>query len=288
MDTLNEQGNSHCIELQSGTVMAELFEAIGFRVSDVDSYNLLAEYTEDNGLRSRIDHGDSALQGRCWKVGEGLEVWSILHERGDDVEAVDCRPSFRARHIGVVQPWELIEYDEDGEAIVKGVAESGVEVVFELQNLTEVNPRIFREPRLSVGLAGLVYSSSVRLIKLAKAGPQLIPYRFEPADGTSGSPEEGCENDYFVSGRVLAWREIENPITSSRLLWVYVDAGVIQLELMMNRAAIRGQLRIGALISADIWLQGHVLDAAEMLARYEGVDRDYDTGSFWAGLRREN
>jgi len=32
----------------------------------------------------------------------------------------DCRPAFRSRYVRTVLPWELVEYDEDGEAIVRG------------------------------------------------------------------------------------------------------------------------------------------------------------------------
>src|SRR5918999_565149 len=91
-------------ELISGTVMAELFEAIGFEVADEDLYY------------------------------------------------ADCRPAFRSRYVRTLKPWELVEYDEDGEAIVRGIVPGGVEVIFELQNLTELNPLAFRETQLHVGI----------------------------------------------------------------------------------------------------------------------------------------
>ena len=107
-------------ESGDGAVMAELFEAIGFEVADEHSYNLLVEYVETNGQRTRAQRGESALHGRCWKLGDGLEVWSILYESGAELYYADCRPAFRSRYVRTILPWELVEYDEDGEAIVRG------------------------------------------------------------------------------------------------------------------------------------------------------------------------
>ena len=35
-------------------------------------------------------------------------------------------------------------------------------------------------------------------------------------------------------------------------------------------------------------LQGHVLEGAEIAARYEGVDRECEPSDFWSRLRRSN
>src|SRR6185436_13015343 len=120
-------------EAADGAVMAELFEAIGFEVADEHSYNLLVEYVETNGQRTRTQRGEAALHGRCWKLGDGLEVWSILFERGPDLYYADCRPAYRSRYVRTILPWELVEYDEDGEAIVRGAVPGAPEIVFELQ-----------------------------------------------------------------------------------------------------------------------------------------------------------
>jgi hypothetical protein len=87
---------------------------------------------------------------------------------------------------------------------------------------------------------------------------------------------------------VLAWRGLRNPATGAELFWVHVDAGTIRLEVIVNGDVLRGQLKIGAAFSANIWLQGHVLVEADLEARYEGVDPDYLTGDFWGRLRRAN
>jgi hypothetical protein len=267
-------------------VMAELFEAIGFEVADERSYNLLVEYVETNGHRTRAERGDAALHGRCWKLGDGLEVWSILYERGADLYYADCRPAFRSRYVRKILPWELVEYDEDGEAIVRGSARGAPEIIFELQNLTELDESVFRQSHLHVALAGIAYAARVRPV-VARSQP-LTTYRFELAERLEGFADKACENDYVISGRVLAWREIRNSVTAADLLWIYVDAAVIRLEILANRRALRGQMKIGAEITANIWLQGHVLEASDISARYEGVDRSYELADFWAGLRREN
>ncbi|HJQ68927.1 MAG TPA: DUF3881 family protein [Blastocatellia bacterium] len=271
-------------ELPGDGVMVELFASIGFEVADEDSYNLLAEYAENSGERSRVHRGDVTLHGRCWKLSEGLEVWSILYERAAEIYYADCRPAFRSRYVHHVQPWELIEYDEDGEAIVRGLLPGGAEIIFELQNLTELNPCVFREGHLHIALAGLAYNAQVQAV----GEGEFTSTRFELAERLPGLAEEACENDYFVRGRVLAWREIQNSVTQSGLVWLYVDCGKIRLEILANRRTLGGRLKIGATIAASVWLQGHVLEETEIEARYEGVDRDFEPSDFWSRLRRDN
>ncbi len=150
----------------SGTVMAELFDAIGFEVTDEDAYNLMAEHVETSGERSHSHRRDITLHGRCWKIGHGLEVWSILYERDGDSYYADCRPAFRSRYLQMIQDWELIEYDEDGEAILCGTTTTGLDVVLELQNLTELQTGLFREARLRIALAGLAYAATANLCRM--------------------------------------------------------------------------------------------------------------------------
>jgi hypothetical protein len=274
-------------EQTDGAVMAELFHAIGFEVADEQSYNLLVEYVETNGHRTRAQRGDAALHGRCWKLGEGLEVWSIVYERGADLYYADCRPAFRSRYVRTILPWELVEYDEDGEAIVHGGVLGAPEIVFELQNLTELDDTVFRESQLHVALAGIAYAARVLPYQSKRSAAPSV-HRFELAEGIEGLADKACENDYVISGRVLSWRDIRNQVTAADLVWIYIDAGSIRLEVLANRRALRGQLRIGAEITANIWLQGHVLEESDISARYEGVDREYEQADFWAGLRRGN
>lgn len=269
-------------------VMAELFEAIGFEVADEHSYNLLVEYVETNGQRTRAQRGEAALHGRCWKLGDGLEVWSILYESGADLYYADCRPAFRSRYVRTVLPWELVEYDEDGEAIVRGAVPGASEVVFELQNLTELDDAVFRESHLHVGLAGIAYAARVQSSAESQPLTDQPTYRFELAERLEGFADKACENDYVISGRVLSWRDVRNPVTTADLVWIYVDAAVIRIEVLANRRALRGELKIGAEITANIWLQGHVLEERDISARYEGVDREYEQADFWASLRRGN
>jgi hypothetical protein len=184
-------------------------------------------------------------------------------------------------------PWELIEYDEDGEAIVCGCIRGGPDVVFELQNLTELNQSLFREGHLHVALAGLAYSAYIDPDADSNLGMN-YPHRFDPAERITELAEDACENDYVISGRVLAWRDIRNSVTSNDLVWIYVDAARIRLEILVNRRALRGELKIGSAITANVWLQGHVLEQADISARYEGVDHEYEPSDFWTRLRRDN
>ena len=144
--------------------MNPTFETIGLEVPSEKAFNYLAERAGDQGEPTQLSRRGAVLHGRCWKLGQGLEVWTVLYESGSgDVFYADCRPGFRARYIQTISPWALTEYDEEGEAVVHGYREgTDCEVLFELQNLTEVGPAGFRAQELHVGLCGLAYRARVR------------------------------------------------------------------------------------------------------------------------------
>jgi hypothetical protein len=263
--------------------MAELFHSIGFEIADEHSYNRLVEYVEASGLRSQVERGEALIHGRCLKLGDGVEVWSVLFERGAEFYYADCRPAFRSRYVHTIAPWELLEFDEDGEAIVRGTLGAGLEVVFELQNLTETSQKLFREPQLKVGLGAIAYWIEER----AEKGSQTAS-RFDLAERLPDYAANACESDYLITGRVLAMRDLRNPVTGAPLVWMFVDAGVIRVEVIASSLVIAGRVNIGSNIAAGVWLQGHVLAEAEVSARFEGVDPDHRTGDFWATLRRGN
>ncbi|HEY6331701.1 MAG TPA: hypothetical protein VI756_20410 [Blastocatellia bacterium] len=318
-------------------LLAEIFEAIGFEIPDEESYNALAEHAEKTGQRSCAYRGSATIHGRCWKIGHGLEVWSVLYETASDLYCADCRPAFRSRYVHKIHPWEMAEYCEDGEALVRGALGGKTQVLFELQNLTEVKPHMLRNPHLRVGLAGLAFSVKIDGDTEAQAFPGYLKAGFQPESGLRANlsqrrsqrvsndrvskdrvskdrvstastqdacsvgegqftpvslvaehPDQACENDYLVHGRILAWREIENPITSARLVWFYVDTGAIRVELLASRRSVQGRPRLGAEIGATAWLQGHFLEEAEISARYEGIDPDFVKSDSWTLLRKCN
>jgi hypothetical protein len=90
------------------------------------------------------------------------------------------------------------------------------------------------------------------------------------------------------SAELLAWREMQNRVTGGNLVWIYVDAQEIRLEVLVSRRVLKGEPAIGAAITARVWLQGHVLEGAEISARYEGVDRECEPSDLWSRLRRSN
>src|SRR5262245_29941088 len=138
--------------------MGEPFHAIGFKIADEASYQALAEEAQQRGMASKARREQGVLHGFCWSVGSGLEVWTMLYESKDGLFYADCRPAFRARHVFNLYPWEIAEYEEDGEAVARGgVVNSGVEIVFELQNLTEVDLSRLRERMIIASVSGLTY-----------------------------------------------------------------------------------------------------------------------------------
>ena len=262
--------------------MNATFETIGLEVPSEKAFNYLAERAGDQGEATQLNRRGAVLHGRCWKLGEGLEVWTVLYESGSgDVFYADCRPGFRARYIQTITPWALTEYDEEGEAVVHGYREgTDCEVLFELQNLTEVGPGGFLAQQLHVGLCGLAYRARVR------SGPAKT--RWLPLDKAAPS-RAAHENDWSLSGRVVACKPLKNPLSGSDLYWINVDLERMNLEILVNQRSLRGEtLMPGATLDAEIWLQGHVLDELALSSRYEGVDISCSTADFWSRLRRKN
>src|ERR671916_84030 len=213
-------------------------------------FNHLAERAGDQGEATLLMRHGAVLHGRCWKLGEGLEVWTVLYESGTgDIFYADCRPGFRARYMQRISPWALTEYDEEGEAIVHGYCDgTETEVLFELQNLTEVGPEGFRAPELHVGLCGLAYRARV-------TGGRGERVRWQPLEESAPS-RAAHENDWSLAGRVLSYKPLRNPLSGSELYWVYLDLERLRLEVLVNRRAPRGDaLTVGATLSAAVWLQ---------------------------------
>jgi hypothetical protein len=262
--------------------MNTTFETIGLEVPSEKAFNYLAERAGDQGEATQLTRRGAVLHGRCWKLGEGLEVWTVLYESGSgDVFYADCRPGFRARYTQMISPWALTEYDEEGEAVVHGYREgTDCEVLFELQNLTEVGPAGFRAQELHVGLCGLAYRARVRKTPLKM--------RWLPLE--KAAPARAAhENDWSLSGQVIAFKPLKNPLSGSDLYWIHLDLERMKLEVLVNRRTLRGEpLAIGAGLDAEVWLQGHVLDERALRSRYEGIDPSYSSVAFWSALKRKN
>jgi hypothetical protein len=258
------------------------FAAIGLEVTGEKAFNLLAERAGANGEATILARRNGVLHGRCWKIGEGLEVWTMLYESAKgDVFYADCRPSFRARYLQTVSPWALTEYDEDGEAVIHGYCEgSEKEVLFELQNLTEIGFRGFRGNALRVGLCGLAYRAEV-----ADKKNHTI---WQPLEKSLAGATKN-ENDWHLSGTILDFRTFQNPLSGENLFWIYVDLNGLKLEVLINRKHLKGENpHAGANLTADIWLQGHIVAEAAYYSRFEGVDPRTETAAFWQHLRRRN
>ena len=258
------------------------FESIGLEVPSEKDFNHLAERAGDQGEPTQFSRRGAVLHGRCWKLGEGLEVWTVLYESGTgDIFYANCRPGFRARYAQRISPWALTEYDEEGEAVIHGYCDgTDTEVLFELQNLTEVGAAGFRARELHIGLCGLAYRARICDSKRAA--------RWQPLEKVAPS-RAAHENDWSLCGRVINFKPLRNPLSGSELYWVYLDLERLKLEILVNRRALRGGvLTMGETLAAEVWLQGHVLDDRALRSRYEGIDPAYTIAKFWAALKRNN
>lgn len=260
--------------------MGEPFDAIGFSISGEQAYQQLAEQAHERGTHSTTQRDKATLHGYCWKIGDGLEVWTVIHESSSGSFYADCRPAWRSRQMFRIHPWEITEYEEDGQAVVRGsVLNTQAQLVFELQNLTELDLTIFRERMLAATISGLAYH--LRINKNADEPKFTQIEKVSPRRHVS-------ENDYSVRGQILDFRVMTNVQTTGELVSVYADFGHLRLELLVNRQDIKGELSKGAYFSAEIWLQGYVLTDKQLQSRYEGVDFQFEPGDYWVMLRREN
>lgn len=292
------------------------FNSIGLEVRGERAFNVLAEQAGTQGEVSRLARRGAVLHGRCWKLGEGLEVWTVLYEsETGEVFYADCRPGFRARYAQRIMPWALTEYDEEGEAIIHGyLCDTDTEILFELQNLTEVGVGGFHNQELHIGLCGLAYEAEI-------CTDENLPVAWQPLEQgsllsrISQKRDAPRENDWSLRGRVLATKQLRNPLTGSELVWAYLDVQQLKLEVLVNPAAMRKDaasrsemrsnvvrkskrnsvsetcyepLAIGRMLTVDVWLQGHLLDCHALLKSYEGVDASHTLAAAWRHLKRSN
>ncbi len=261
--------------------MGDIFDVIGFKLPDEASYQQLAETARQRGTPSTISRRNAIIQGYCWTVVEGIEIWTILHESKDGVYFADCRPAFRNARSYEVASWEIIEFIEDGEALVSGRIQN-IDLIFELQNFTELNELVYNQPILTAHLSGLC--SRLKILDTTLL-PKITP--LSPAQ-TSQANNKYAENDYLLQGKILSWRELLNPITQSKIVWLDVQVGELQVELLVNREQCNGTLSEGAWISAEAWMQGHIICPQEQQSKYEGLDISIPVAEHWSVLRRQN
>lgn len=258
------------------------FEAIGIEIGNEAAFNNLAENIGRRGEISRLSRKSGTLHGRCLKLGDGLEVWSVLYEsETGEVYFSDCRPGFRARYAQKISPWILSEFDKEAENVIHGFVEnSETEVLFELQNLTEVGSKIFDTSVLNVGLCGLAYRAEIA---------ERAEGKFWRAFDEVALNVIADENDWSLCGEVIAFEPLKNPLSGTNLFWIYLDLGEFRLEVLVNQRALEGEkLKVGVYLQADIWLQGHILQDRPASYLYEGIDWSIRPADFWKSFKKPN
>ncbi len=261
--------------------MGDIFEAIGFKLQDEVAYQQLAEAACQRGISSTISRRNAILRGYCWSLNHGIEIWTILNESKKGTYFADCRPAFRSRRSREVTAWEIIEFIEDGEVLVSGSIQA-IDLIFQLQNFTDLDESTYQQPSLTANFAGLCYRAK---ILPSNVNPQIISLSLP---NKTKAATKHYENDYLVNGKVLAWRELSNPITQGIFFWLDVKVGEFRLELLVSQEQCKGTPSENAWISAEMWLQGHIVRQQEQQAKYEGLDVSIPLADYWSVLRREN
>ncbi len=256
--------------------MEIIFHAIGIEIPNKTAFHNLAENAERNGEASIAERPGRIVRGSCWRIGFGLEVWTTLNEsESGEVFYTHCRPAFRARRSQILSDWRLSE--TKGDAVVEGFVEKHpAKISFQLQNLTEISARRFEQKFLRVGLCGLAYRAEISTTRKN--------FFRKPA---ARNPKIN-QADWHLRGEILAFDKIRNLFSNTDLFWIQLDLGSFELEILINQRALAGDLRIGANIEADIWLQGHIAGQVVSHSNYEGVDWSQNSSDFWRKLKREN
>jgi hypothetical protein len=258
------------------------FDAIGIEITSENAFNALAADARNRGEVSRLPREKGVLHGRCLKFGEGLEVWTMLYETNSgEIKYADCRPAFRARYAQKISPFIPTEFDEEGEVLIHGfIEDTDTEVLFELQNLTEVGAQMFEKASLNIGLCGLAYKARVT------KKPEKVYWK---SFDETASNVNASENAWSLCGTVVAFNTLRNDFSGNDLYWLYLDVGELKIEVLVNKRSISGEkLQIGAFVKAEIWLQGHILPKSVFRSAYEGVDRSQRTVDFWESFKRKN
>jgi len=254
--------------------MGECFEAIGLSLPNSAALDQLVEYVDTAGSHTSIYRRGAFIHGRCLRLGDGLEVWTVMYETKSSIFCADCRPGFRSTRLYGISPWELTEIDEEGGAFLEGqLYGTTSQVNFGLQNLTEVDSRVFKKSSLNVSLAGLAYYS--RIIRRSKDRQPIIT-------------KQGTDNDYSICGPIVDFRVVKNPLSGGDIVIADVDVGLMNLEVLVNLTDLNEKPAVGSLMRANIWLQGHIMDERLLNNRYEGVDRETASSNHWALFKREN
>lgn len=263
------------------------FDAIGIEIENQAAFDNLTEDVERRGEASQLARaGGDVLHGRCLKLGvEGLEIWAVSYRSAatGEVAYADCRPAFRARYAQRISPWILTETDETaGDAVVHGfVEDTDTEVLFALQNLTEVGTPVFERNALQISLCGLAYSAEI-LDETEK------PY-WKSSDEIALNVVAAEENAWSLCGQIIAFERLQNPFSKTNLYWLYLDLGELKLEILVNRRVLKSKkIQVGKFVRAEVWLQGHVLNETSKRFAYEGVDRTLRTVDFWKQFKRLN
>ncbi len=257
--------------------MEIVFNAIGIEVPNQTAFNNLAENAEKRGEASLSMRPGVVIHGRCWRIGLGLEVWTIFNEsETGEVFYTDCRPGFRAHYMQILKDWSLSEAKD--EAVIEGYTKNNAtKVSFQLQNLTEINPKRFEQKLLRIGLCGLAYHAEV----LAAEKKSFWKSAAKNSDSDAA--------DWKLCGKITAFSTLRNPFTGNDLYWIHLDLNSFKLEILVNRHSLHGSdLQIGKSVKAKVWLQGHIAGQAEFYSNYEGVDWSHRTVDFWKSFKRQN
>ncbi len=260
----------------------EIFNAIGLKLPKGETLDDLAAAAEKLGDASVYARPNCVLYGRCWHIGAGLEVWTIIYEaENGETFYADCRPGFRAKYLQTVAKWSLYEDYREGEAAVRGFIENcGTEIFFQLQNLTEVSAKNFDGETLRVGISGLATGAEVLTTEQEFIRQSSLE--------NSGNPK--IEQAYqSLGGKILAFEKLRNPHSKTDLHWIYLALNGFNLEILVNQKDLRGvALRVGLYVKADVWLQGHIVSRSTYYSNYEGVDWSAPTVDFWKHFKRQN
>ena len=259
----------------------EIFNAIGLDIPKEKTIGDLAEDAEIRGEASHSARFGKIVHGRCWRIGLGLEVWTILNEtETGEVFYADCRPGFRARYTQTIRNWVLHE-TEGGETTVEGkINNYNDKIFFQLQNLTELGAKNLEQQHLNVGLCGLAYRAEV--------SERVEPAKLKPLRETASKPKL-AETDWSLCGRVIAFNALRNPFSGNGLYWIRLDLNAFKLEILINQDALKGgELHPGVSLSADVWMQGHIVTQSTSISNYEGVDWSSNTVDFWKNYKRLN
>ena len=257
--------NIYCIGRRCKTLASHL-STIGIQVKNQEEFIEYFQRSYENGEKIKTDKGIYLK----WELGNGVELWGQMDLSNDPVGLL---PYFRGKGRTFVEIEGAIY--REGSTILDGTFKGWVvsdhdgseqiyPIVIDVPNIAMYeNIKIPQLLELQISAFAheiMVYSSDDDFERsqdgeLKFAAESFIPSGLFSQDGEVGEPKALA----IISGHVVDFRELTNPITGNSFLWALVKNLGAEYDVVIDPSILDGELKVGGVISGSFWLTGVIV-----------------------------